>query len=160
MKIPLAAALIALAVATVPAVRAQGASADGTDLKALVAQAKTPDGKRAVVASTLQLTDAEATKFWPVYDAYQRKLEVVNRQYSRTIEDVVMSGRPISDAYAKNLAKDLTEVEDADTRARKSMYASVVKVLPGRKAIRYLQLENKLQAAYHYEVATTFPLIK
>ncbi len=160
MKIPLAAALIALAVATVPAVRAQGASADGTDLKALVAQAKTPDGKRAVVASTLQLTDAEAKKFWPVYDAYQRKLEVVNRQYSRTIEDVVMSGRPISDAYAKNLAKDLTEVEDADTRARKSMYASVVKVLPGRKAIRYLQLENKLQAAYHYEVATTFPLIK
>jgi len=160
MKIPLAAALIALSVATAPAVRAQGASADGTDLKALVEQAKTPDGKRAVVASMLQLTDAEAKKFWPVYDAYQRKLDVVNRQYSRAIEDVVMSGRPISDAYAKNLAKDLTEVEDADTRARKSMYASVVKALPGRKAIRYLQLENKLQAAYHYEVARSVPMLQ
>ena len=50
--------------------------------------------------------------------------------------------------------------KDADTRARKSMYSSVVKALPGRKAIRYLQLENKLQAAYRYEVASTFPLIK
>lgn len=161
MKTTFAAAVaFAIAAAVAPAAGAQGAPADGTNVAALLAQAKTPEGKKSLVASSLALTDAEAKKFWPVYDAYQRKLEVVNRQYSRTIEDVVMSGRPISDAYAKNLAKDLTEVEDADTRARKSMYASVVKVLPGRKAIRYLQLENKLQAAYHYEVATTFPLIK
>ena len=34
------------------------------------------------------------------------------------------------------------------------------RVLPGRKAIRYLQLENKVQAAYRYEVASTFPLVK
>jgi Spy/CpxP family protein refolding chaperone len=160
MKIPLAAAMIALAVATAPAVRAQGSAAEGTELKTLLEQSKTPAGKRAIVASTLDLTDAEAKKFWPVYDAYQRKLDGINRQYSRAIEDVVMSGRPVSDAYARNLAKDLAEVEDADTRARKSMYSSVVKVLPGRKAIRYLQLENKVQAGYRYEVASTFPLVK
>ena len=83
------------------------------DLKALLAQAKTPDGKKALVASTLALTDAEAKKFWPVYDAHQRKLEANNRRYSRAVEDVVMTNKPISDAYAKNLAKELTEIEDA-----------------------------------------------
>ena len=56
--------------------------------------------------------------------------------------------------------QELIEVEDADSRARKSMYSAVVKALPGRKAIRYLQLESKVQAGYRYEVATTFPLIK
>ena len=40
------------------------------------------------------------------------------------------------------------------------MYGSVVKVLPGRKAIRYLQIENKLEAAYRYEVASTLPLVR
>ena len=126
----------------------------------LVEQAKTPEAKRAAVASALSLTDAEAKKFWPVYDAYQRKLDANNRQYSRLIEDVVMSGRPVSDAYAKALAKDLADVEDAEMRARKAMYSAVVKALPGRKAIRYLQIENKIQAAYHYEVANTFPLVR
>jgi Spy/CpxP family protein refolding chaperone len=160
MKIPLAAALVFVALASAPPVWAQAASAEGADVRALLAQIKTPADKKAMVASTLALTDAEAKKFWPVYDAYQRKLETTNRQYSRAIEDVVMSGRPVSDAYARNLSKELAEIEDAETRARKTLYAAVVKTLPGRKAIRYLQLESKLQAGYRYEVATTFPLIK
>ena len=156
-----AATAFALAIAAAPAARAQGAApADGTNVGALLAQAKTPDGKKALVASTLALTDAEAKKFWPVYDAHQRKLEANNRRYSRAVEDVVMTDKPISDAYAKNLAKELTEIEDAEARARKSLYSGAVKALPGRKAVRYLQLESKLQSGYRYEVASALPLIK
>ena len=150
----------ALAIAGAPAAWAQAAAADGTNVTALLAQAKTPEGKKALVASSLALTDAEAKKFWPVYDAYQRKLEANNRRYSRAVEDVVMTGNPISDAYAKNLAKELTEIEDAEARARKSLYSGAVKALPGRKAVRYLQLESKLQSGYRYEVASTLPLIR
>jgi len=159
MDRPLAVALVSLVLAFAPAAAAQGAD-PAAELKVLVEQAKTPEAKRAAVASALSLTDAEAKKFWPVYDAYQRKLDANSRQYSRLIEDVVMSGRPVSDAYAKALAKDLADVEDAEMRARKAMYSAVVKALPGRKAIRYLQIENKIQAAYHYEVANTFPLVR
>ena len=126
----------------------------------MVAQAKTPEGKKQLVASSLALTDAEAKKFWPVYDAYQRKLEANNRRYSLAVEDAVMTSKPISDAYAKALAKELTEIEDAEARARKSLYSGAVKALPGRKAVRYLQIETKLQDGYRYEIATTLPLIK
>ena len=156
-----AATAFALAIAAAPAAWAQGAApADGTNVGAMLAQAKTPEGKRALVASSLALTDAEAKKFWPVYDAYQRKLEANNRRYSRAVEDVVMTDRPISDAYAKSLAKELTDVEDAEARARRSLYSGAVKALPGRKAVRYLQLESKLQSGYRYEVATALPLVR
>ncbi len=156
-----AATAFALAIGGVPAAWAQGAApADGTNVGAMLAQAKTPEGKRALVASSLALTDAEAKKFWPVYDAYQRKLEANNRRYSRAVEDVVMTDRPISDAYAKSLAKELTDVEDAEARARRSLYSGAVKALPGRKAVRYLQLESKLQSGYRYEVATALPLVR
>ena len=160
MKPVLAAALFSIAVALPPAAWPQSGTDAGAELKALVEQTRTPEAKRAAVASALALTDAEAKKFWPVYDAYQRKLDTTNRQFSRTYEDMVMSGRPISDAYAKNLARDLAQTEEDATRARKTMYGSVVKVLPGRKAIRYLQIENKLEAAYRYEVASTLPLVR
>ena len=155
-----AVAALTLALAAAPCAWAQSpAAADGADVAALRAQAKSPDDKRALVASTLSLTDAEAKKFWPVYDAYQRKLDASNRRYARTVEDVVMSGRPISDAYAKQVAKELTEIEDAEARARKALYSGAVKALPGRKAIRYLQLESKLQAGYRYDLAAALPLI-
>jgi len=156
-----AATAFALAIAGMPSAWAQGAArADGTNVGALLAQAKTPEAKKALVTSSLALTDAEAKKFWPVYDGYQRKLEANNRRYARAVEDIVMTDKPISDAYAKSLAKELTEIEDAEARARRSLYSGAVKALPGRKAVRYLQLESKLQSGYRYEVATALPLIK
>ena len=160
--VPLAPAALAfvVALAVTPAALAQVAAPDGGEVKALMARAKTPADKKALVASTLALTDAEAKKFWPAYDAFQRKLDANNRRYSLAIQEVVMTDRPISDLHARNLAKELTSIEDEETRARKTMYAAVVKALPGRKAIRYLQLESKLQSGYHYEVASTLPLIK
>ena len=160
MKKTLAAAAFALAATVATAAIAQNAPADGANVAAMLAQAKTPEGKKQLVASSLALTDAEAKKFWPVYDAYQRKLEANNRRYSLAVEDIVMTGKPISDAYAKSLAKELTEIEDAEARARRSLYTGAVKALPGRKAVRYLQLESKLQSGYRYEVASTLPLIK
>ena len=160
MKKILAAAAFALAATVATSAIAQNAPADGANVAAMLAQAKTPEGKKQLVASSLALTDAEAKKFWPVYDAYQRKLEANNRRYSLAVEDAVMTSKPISDAYAKALAKELTEIEDAEARARKSLYAGAVKALPGRKAVRYLQIETKLQDGYRYEIATTLPLIK
>ena len=39
--------------------------------------------KKLVVAQNLQLTDAEGTAFWPVYDAYQKDLQQINQRLVR-----------------------------------------------------------------------------
>jgi hypothetical protein len=161
MNRPLATALLSLALAGVPPAFAQPASApDGGDVKALQAQSKSPADKKALVGRELALTDAEAKRFWPVYDAFQRKLDATNRRYALAIQEAVLPDRPVTDAHARILAKELGEIEDAESRARRTMFSAVVKALPGRKAIRYIQLENKLQSGYHYDVATTMPLLK
>ena len=161
MTRPLASALLSLALAAVPTAFAQTAAApDAGEVRSLQAQAKSAPDKKALVGKTLALTDAEAKKFWPVYDAYQRKLDATNRRYALAIQEAVLPDRAVTDAHARILAKELGEIEDAESRARKTMYAAVVKGLPGRKAIRYIQLENKLESGYHFDVATTMPLVK
>ena len=159
MTHPFAAAFLALALVAAPPALAQPTSAGGDEIKALQAKAKSPADKKALVASTLALTDAEAKRFWPVYDAYQRKLEASNRRYALAIQDAVMPER-ISDRHARALATELNEIEDAESRARRAMHSAVAKALPGRKAIRYIQLENKLQSGYRYEVAAALPLVQ
>ena len=158
-KTTLAAALVAIAIGAAPLAGAQAPAPDASEVSTLLAKSKTPADKKALVASTLSLTDAEAKKFWPVYDAFQRKLDANQRRYSLAVQEAVMGDR-VTDLHAKNLAKELTAVEDDESRARKSMYSSIVKVLPGRKAIRYMQLESKLSAGYRYEVAQALPLIR
>ena len=52
--------------------------APANDMQALRAAVKAD--KKALVAKTLELTPAEAAKFWPIYDTYQRSLNASNRQ--------------------------------------------------------------------------------
>jgi hypothetical protein len=50
--------------------------------------------------------------------------------------------------------------DDAEAKARRTLYNRVMKAVPPLKAARYLQLEGKIRAAQAYEIAETIPLIK
>lgn len=139
-------------------VAAQDNAAAVADLVALQKAAKAD--KRALVAQTLDLTPAEAKKFWPVYDAYQRDLAQATRKRALALEELVARDRPLTDAYARNITNDLVSIEEAEVRAQRKAANAAMKALPPRKAARYLQLENKLRAAQDYEIAVAFPLAK
>ena len=160
----LCAILFAAAMFVAQAACAEGTASDVTDMQALRQAVRTD--KKAFVASTLQLTDAEAKRFWPLYDAYQRELDVSNRVRARAVESVVVKGNPISDLYAKNLANDLIAADELELKARRTLHNRLIKPLPGRsvmpaaKAARYLQLESKIRILLAYDIAATIPLVK
>lgn len=158
MKNMLAAACLAVAVAAMPFANAQEPAAGAADIQKLREAVKTD--KRALVANTLQLTDAEAKKFWPLYDAYQRALMVSYRQRAGVMEDVLGLDKPISDLYAKRLASDLIEADENEMKARRKLQNAVMRALPPKKAARYLQLESKIRAYQAYDIAAAFPLVK
>ena len=154
----LAAVVFAVGMISAPSASAQGSAADVTDLQALRAAVKAD--KKAYVASMLALTPAEAKKFWPVYDAYQRTLDMTNREKNVTIMGVIGQDKPVSDPYAKQIAKDLIVADEQETKARRTLYNRVMRALPATKAVRYLQLESKIRAVQAYDYAQTIPLIK
>jgi len=160
MRSPLVAALCGIALCSAPlALAQQPVAPDAGEVRVFQSKSKTPADKKALVNAELALTPAEAKRFWPAYDAFQRKLDANNRRFALALQEAIVPDK-VSDAHARNLAKELTEIEDAETRARKTLYSAVVKALPGRKAIRYLQLEAKLHAGYRYDVASSVPLVK
>ena len=150
--------LFAAALSATPWLWAQDRVGDVTDMQALRAAVKAD--KKALVSSALNLTPAEATKFWPIYDAYQRSLETASRERVIAITDLIGLDKPLSDPYAKNLAKDLVTADEAEVKARRTLYNKVMKALPPKKAVRYLQLESKIRAVNAYDVAVAIPLVK
>jgi soluble lytic murein transglycosylase-like protein len=141
-----------------PMVFAEGNAADATDMQALRAAVRAD--KKALVASTLNLTPAEAKKFWPIYDAYQRDLDLANRRRNVVVVDVVSLTKPLTDLYAKNLANELMAADEAEIKARRSMHNKVLRAMPVKKAARYLQLESKIRAFQDYDIAVAIPLVK
>jgi Spy/CpxP family protein refolding chaperone len=170
----LAAAMLAAALGGVPAAqaadkappapdraapaKAADKAADVTDMQML--RTAVQQDKKSFVASTLQLTDAEGKKFWPIYDAYQRTLDAADRRRNKAVIDIVGMDRPMSDLYARNLATELIQADESEIKARRALQNKLMRALPPRKAARYLQLEAKIRAVEAYEVAAALPLVK
>lgn len=153
-----AAILFVALIISVPFAWAEDKLADVTDMQALRAAVRTD--KKALVASTLNLTDVEAKKFWPLYDSYQRDLDLANRRRAVVVVDLVELNKPLSDLYAKTLASELIAADEGEIKARRTLQNRVMKALPAKKAARYLQLEAKIRAVLAYDIATTIPLVK
>ena len=133
-------------------------TADVTDMQALRAAAKSD--KHALVASTLNLTHAEAKRFWPIYDTYQRNLDLTSRRRVVALEGLLFRDKAITNLAARNVITELMAVDEAEVKARHTLRNRLMRALPPIKAARYLQLEDKLQAIRDYDVASTVPLIR
>ena len=163
MKKNLAFVLFGIAMIAVQSTWAEDKIADVTDMQALRNAVRTD--KRALVASTLQLTDVEAKRFWPVYDAYQRDVDLANRRRNVVVTTLIGTDKPPSDLYARNLANELIAADEAEIKSRRSLHNRLMRgvptrILPPKKAARYLQLESKIRAFQEYDIAANIPLIR
>jgi hypothetical protein len=120
--------------------------------------AKIQADKKGVVEKSLTLTPAEAKKFWPLYEKFQRELAVPHREYSLAVRDYIGAEASMTDANASRLAGKVLAANVNEAKMREKHFKEVSKVLPGVKAARYVQIENKIQAVQRYETAKAIPL--
>ena len=116
--------------------------------------------KKAVVTKNLGLTEAEAKKFWPLYDAYQKDLDRVLQRQNRAVVDYVNQSSSMNDANAKRIARELLDADAEEQRLRERQLGKLYAILPARKAIRYMQIENKIRTLNHYDMGALIPLVQ
>jgi hypothetical protein len=145
--------------ATAPAAPAKPAAAAPADNMQILRDKVAAD-KKVVVAAAMELTEAEAKGFWPVYDEYQKKLHKINDGIATVISDYAKAynAKSLSDQKALQLLDRYIALEDDELKLRKAMLPKLSKALPGLKVARYMQLENKVRALVKYELAAEIPL--
>jgi hypothetical protein len=116
--------------------------------------------KKLFIADNMQLTEAEAKAFWPVYASYQKELSILNDRMIKLINEYAHNYQTISDQVAKRLVDEYLTIEAARQKLRQTYLPRFRKVLREKQVVRYYQLENKVQAAVSYELAAEIPLVK
>ena len=147
--------MAALAVSIVPAL-SQSPPADNMDI---VRQQIKAD-KKAFVAKNMQLTQAEATAFWPVYDAFQTELGALGDRTVSLIREYASNYQSLSDPTAKQLTEDYLAIQKDRVALLQSYLPKFRSVLPEKKVARYYQLENKAYAVVMYDLVRQIPLAK
>lgn len=117
--------------------------------------------KKLLIASNMELTDAEAKQFWPMYDDYQKDLEGINKQLVQTIKEYsdAFNKGTISNDTAKKLLNEALTVEEQEVKLKRASAEKLGKVLPATKVARYIQLETKIRSIIKFEMAQQIPLV-
>ncbi len=116
--------------------------------------------KKLLVAENMQLTEAEAKAFWPVYSQYQDELFLLRTRTAKLIKDYADAYEKMTNETAKKLLDEYMAIEILGPKLRQAYLPKFRKVLPETKVAQYYQIENKIQAALFYELASNIPLMK
>ena len=118
--------------------------------------------KRLIVTNYMELTESEAKNFWPVYEEYQKDLQKINERLLNMLQSYAADYRDksLTDEKAKQLLDEWIAIDNDDAKRRASYVPKVMKVLPPKKAARYLQIENEYRILLKYDLAVTVPLVQ
>jgi hypothetical protein len=158
MRTTLGIALLMLTLGGSSAAGAQDKPADNMD----ILREKIRADKKLLVAGNMELTESEAKGFWPIYDQYQQDLEKLNRRIATVIDGYAedFRNRSLTDDKAKKLINEALAIDKAEGALKGTYAPKLGKVLPVRKVVRYLQIENKIRAVVRYDIASGVPLVR
>ena len=155
-RVTMVLAILGMAVAMVVPGIAQDKPADNMQ----IVLEKIRADKKLFVAENMQLTEAEAKAFWPVYDQYQDELFLLRVRTAKLIKDFSDAYEKMTNETAKKLMDEYITIETLGPKLRQTYLPKFRKVLPEVKVVRYYQIENKINAVLIYELAKNIPLVK
>lgn len=149
----------ALAVAALPVVTyAQQPTGSGVKADEQIILKQVQTDKRAVYAQNLQLTDSESRAFWPIYDAYEAKTKKLDDQFLALVNDYASKYGSMTDADAKAMLATKMRIEKERMGLKQEYTGKVAKVLPPVKALRYAQIETRIENMIRRDVYGLIPL--
>ncbi|MBV8675401.1 MAG: hypothetical protein JOZ33_18400, partial [Acidobacteriaceae bacterium] len=116
--------------------------------------------KKQVIAANLPLTDAEAQKFWPVYDEFTEQLVMINNDKYALIKEYAQNYGNMTDAQADNWTQRLLAVDANAAALRQKYWSKFSAVLPAKKTALYEQVERRAQLLIDLQLSAQIPLVQ
>jgi hypothetical protein len=116
--------------------------------------------RKSLVQKHLPLTTHEAHDFWPIYDQYQQELLLVYTQRKALITKLGLHFDTMTDEIARQLVTEYIAMQDERLRVLHVYIEKFETVLPGKKLLRFYQIETRFRSAVDAEIAEKIPLLK
>lgn len=115
--------------------------------------------KKQLIALNLPLTDAEATKFWPIYDQYAAAMSKHYDEFYAVIKDYAANQKTLTDEQAMSMIKRWTEIQVEVAQERQKHISIIEKTISGKKAALFFQIDRRLYALMDLQIASQVPLV-
>jgi len=114
--------------------------------------------KRAVYVQALRLTDNESRAFWPVYDEYEARVKQVDDRLVRLINDYAAKYADMTDADAREMLVAKMKLDRERMELQQTYTKKIARAIPAIKALRYAQVESRIDNELQRKVMTLVPV--
>jgi hypothetical protein len=115
--------------------------------------------KKKILAANVPFTETEATKFWPVYDQYALEMSKHYDAFYAVIKDYAANQKTLTDAQAIDMIKRWSQIQVELAQTRQKFVPIVEKVIPGKKAALFFQIDRRLYELMDLQIASEVPLV-
>jgi hypothetical protein len=116
--------------------------------------------RKQLIAQNLRLTEAEAGKFWPVYDEYMKELIAINDKKFAVIQDYADNWGKMTNEQSLLFIRQWLDSDIATTHLRQKYVPIVSKVLDGKKTATFFQLDRRIAMMMELQVSSQMPLVQ
>jgi hypothetical protein len=153
----LAVVMVAGVAATAGRVWAQDASIDN-DIAVLRADLKADKTK--IMTDQMQLTDQEASAFWPIYRQYQSDLDKLSDQKVALIKEYADKYDTMDDKEVQSLAERSFALQKKRIDLRQQYFKKISKAVSAKSAARFVQVEDRIDMLVNLQLAASIPMVK
>jgi hypothetical protein len=114
--------------------------------------------KKALVAEAMQLTEAESTVFWPLYNEYNDKMYLLDTKIYDLVLRFSMEYETLSDEQAIELWKESQSIRADIFKLEKTYLKKFLKSMSGKRVLRYFQVESKIDKLMAAQQTLEIPL--
>ena len=116
--------------------------------------------KKQIIAENMKLPDAQAEKFWPVYDAYTQETTKLGDASYALVKEYAQDYGNMTDAQADSLVEKMATLDVQTETLRQEWTPKFRKVLTGKQTALFLQLDRRINLLLDLQFAANIPLVK
>jgi len=115
--------------------------------------------KAEMMGAVMQLSAADAAKFWPIYSEYDAELKKVNDLRAANIQEYARTYSEMTDEKADELIRNAAAYEKQRSELLAKYYDRVKQSLGAITAARFVQVEHQLLLIIDLQIASSLPIV-
>src|SRR5262245_44057718 len=147
-------------IATTPGQQPRTVSAPATSINEVLeaVRADLQSTRTDVIAKNVTLTSAQAARFWPIFDAYQKEQNVIMDEQLQGIQRYIETADTLDDAGALALINAHLDRDARMVALRQKWLGQFQSAIGTKLAVRVMQIDRRLSLAYQLQHAAKIPL--
>lgn len=110
-----------------------------------------------LIRFNMNFSEGETSKFWTVLNEY---LNDKNKVLAKEVTLFTKDYNKMNNEEAEDFMEEMFKYEKKSNRIKTKYFGKIRKILPAKKFLRFVQIDNYIETARNFKISSQMPLVR